>query len=105
RAGRGGRRRRHAADDRSDPAREGAEVPIVVAINKIDKYGADPTRVRNELVKQELIPEEYGGETMFVNVSAQTGDGVDKLLDALLLQAEVLELKAPDTGPASRVVP
>jgi len=81
-----------------------AEVPIVVAINKIDKYGADPTRVRNELVKQELIPEEYGGETMFMNVSAQTGEGVDKLLEALLLQAEVLELKAPDTGPASGVV-
>ncbi len=81
-----------------------AEVPIVVAINKIDKYGADATRVRNELVKHELIPEEYGGETMFVNVSAQTGEGVDKLLDALLLQAEVLELRAPDTGPASGVV-
>jgi translation initiation factor IF-2 len=81
-----------------------AGVPIVVAINKIDKYGADPTRVRNELVKQELIPEEYGGETMFVNVSAQTGEGVDKLLEALLLQAEVLELKAPDTGPAAGVV-
>jgi len=81
-----------------------ADVPIVVAINKIDKYGADPNRVRNELVKQELIPEEYGGETMFVNVSAQTGEGVDKLLEALLLQAEVLELKAPDTGPAAGVV-
>ena len=81
-----------------------ADVPIVVAINKIDKYGADPARVRNELVKQELIPEEYGGETMFVNVSAQTGEGVDKLLEALLLQAEVLELKAPDTGPAAGVV-
>jgi len=81
-----------------------ADVPIVVAINKIDKYGADPTRVRNELVKQELIPEEYGGETMFVNVSAQTGEGVDKLLEALLLQAEVLELRAPDSGPAAGVV-
>jgi translation initiation factor IF-2 len=81
-----------------------ADVPIVVAINKIDKYGADPTRVRNELVKQELIPEEYGGDTMFVNVSAQTGEGVDKLLEALLLQAEVLELKAQDTGPAAGVV-
>ena len=81
-----------------------AEVPIVVAINKIDKYGADPSRVRNELVKQELIPEEYGGDTMFVNLSAQTGEGVDKLLEALLLQAEVLELKAPDTGPAAGVV-
>ena len=55
-------------------------------------------------MKQELIPEEYGGETMFVNVSAQTGEGVDKLLEALLLQAEVLELKAPDTGPAAGVV-
>jgi len=81
-----------------------ADVPIVVAINKIDKYGADPARVRNELVKQELIPEEYGGETMFVNVSAQTGEGVDKLLEALLLQAEVLELRAPDSGPAAGVV-
>jgi translation initiation factor IF-2 len=81
-----------------------ADVPIVVAINKIDKYGADPARVRNELVTQELIPEEYGGETIFVNVSAQTGEGVDKLLEALLLQAEVLELKAPDTGPAAGVV-
>jgi translation initiation factor IF-2 len=81
-----------------------ADVPIVVAINKIDKYGADPARVRNELVTQELIPEEYGGETIFVNVSAQTGEGVDKLLEALLLQAEVLELRAPDTGPAAGVV-
>jgi translation initiation factor IF-2 len=81
-----------------------ADVPIVVAINKIDKHGADPNRVRNELVKQELIPEEYGGDVMFVNVSAHTGEGVDKLLEALLLQAEVLELKAPDTGPAAGVV-
>ena len=81
-----------------------ADVPIVVAINKIDKYGADPNRVRNELVKHELIPEEYGGDTMFVNVSAQTGEGVDKLLEALLLQAEVLELRAPDSGPAAGVV-
>jgi translation initiation factor IF-2 len=81
-----------------------AEVPVVVAINKIDKHDADPNRVRNELVKQELIPEEYGGEVMFVNVSAHTGAGVDKLLEALLLQAEVLELKAPDTGPAAGVV-
>jgi translation initiation factor IF-2 len=81
-----------------------ADVPIVVAINKVDKHDADPNRVRNELVKQELIPEEYGGEVMFVNVSAHTGEGVDKLLEALLLQAEVLELKAPDTGPAAGVV-
>jgi translation initiation factor IF-2 len=81
-----------------------AEVPVVVAINKVDKHDADPNRVRNELVKQELIPEEYGGDVMFVNVSAHTGTGVDKLLEALLLQAEVLELKAPDTGPAAGVV-
>jgi translation initiation factor IF-2 len=81
-----------------------AEVPIVVAINKIDKPDADPTRVRNELVQQNVIPEEYGGDTLFVNVSAQTGEGVDKLLETLLLQAEVLDLKAPDTGPASGVV-
>ena len=79
-----------------------ADVPIVVAVNKIDKHGADPTRVRNELAKQEVIPEEWGGETMFVNVSAQTGEGIDKLLEAILLQAEVLELKAPDTGPGRR---
>ena len=81
-----------------------ADVPIVVAINKIDKPDADPDRVRNELVKHEVIPEEWGGETLFVNVSAQTGEGVDELLEALLLQAEVLELKAPDTGPAAGVV-
>jgi translation initiation factor IF-2 len=81
-----------------------ADVPIVVAINKVDKHDADPNRVRNELVKQELIPEEYGGDVMFVNVSAHTGEGVDKLLEALLLQAEVLELRAPDTGPAAGVV-
>jgi translation initiation factor IF-2 len=81
-----------------------AKVPIVVAINKIDVYGADANRVRNELVKQELIPEEYGGDTMFVSVSAHTGEGVDKLLESLLLQAEVLELKAPDKGPAAGVV-
>jgi translation initiation factor IF-2 len=81
-----------------------AKVPIVVAINKVDKHGADPDRVRNEFLKYELVPEELGGDTMFVPVSAVTGTGVDKLLEALLLQAEVLELKAPDTGPAAGVV-
>src|SRR5882672_56805 len=81
-----------------------AKVPIVVAINKIDKHGADPDRVRQELVKHELIPEEWGGDTMFVNVSAQVGTGVDKLLESLLVQSEVLELRAPDTGPGAGVV-
>jgi translation initiation factor IF-2 len=81
-----------------------AHVPIVVAVNKIDKPDADPQRVRNELVKHEVIPEDWGGDTLFVNVSALTGDGVDSLLDTLLLQAEVLDLKAPDTGPAAGVV-
>jgi translation initiation factor IF-2 len=81
-----------------------AEVPIVVAINKIDKPNADPDRVRNELSKFELIPEEWGGETLFVSVSALTGQGVDKLLESLLLQAELLDLKAVDTGPAAGVV-
>ena len=78
-----------------------AGVPIVVAVNKMDKPTADPDRVRQELSKQEVIPEEWGGQNMFVNVSAFTGEGVDKLLDAILLQAEVLELAAPLDGLAS----
>jgi translation initiation factor IF-2 len=81
-----------------------AGVPIVVAINKIDKPGGDLDRIRRELSNYELISEEWGGETLFVNVSAVTGEGVDKLLDSLLLQAELLDLKAPDTGPAAGVV-
>ena len=81
-----------------------ADVPIVVAVNKIDKSDADPDRVRTELSKQEVIPEEWGGQNMFVNVSARTGQGVDALLDAILLQAEVLELQAPRSGLASGVV-
>jgi translation initiation factor IF-2 len=81
-----------------------AEVPLVVAVNKIDKRDADPDKVRQELAKQEVIPEEWGGNTMFVNVSAQTGQGIDALLDAILLQAEVLELAAPETGLASGLV-
>ena len=78
-----------------------AGVPIVVAVNKMDKSTADPDRVRQELSKQEVIPEEWGGQNMFVNVSAFTGEGVDQLLDAILLQAEVLELAAPLDGLAS----
>ncbi len=81
-----------------------AGVPIVVAINKIDKPGGDLERIRRELSNYELISEEWGGETLFVSVSALTGQGVDKLLESLLLQAELLDLKAADTGPAAGVV-
>lgn len=81
-----------------------AGVPIVVAVNKIDKSDADPDRVRNELAKHEVIPEEWGGDYMFVNVSARTGEGIDALLEAILLQSEVLELRAPRAGLASGVV-
>jgi translation initiation factor IF-2 len=81
-----------------------ANVPIVVAINKIDKSDADPERVRNELAKHDVIPEAWGGQNMFVNVSARTGEGIDQLLDAILLQAEVLELSSTLTGPASGIV-
>ncbi|MEY3712838.1 MAG: hypothetical protein RL321_458 [Pseudomonadota bacterium] len=81
-----------------------AGVPIVVAVNKIDKPSADPDRVRTELSKQEVIPEEWGGENMFVNVSAHTGAGIDQLLEAILLQAEVLELNAPAAGLASGLI-
>jgi translation initiation factor IF-2 len=81
-----------------------AGVPIVVAVNKIDKPDADPERVRTELSKLEVISEEWGGSTMFVHVSAKDGTGVDKLLEAILLQAEVLELSAPREGLASGIV-
>jgi translation initiation factor IF-2 len=81
-----------------------AGVPMVVAVTKVDKPDADPEKVRNELAKQEVIPEEWGGPYMFVNVSARTGAGVDQLLEAILLQAEVLELKAPRGGPAMAFV-
>ncbi|HEV2228700.1 MAG TPA: translation initiation factor IF-2, partial [Steroidobacteraceae bacterium] len=81
-----------------------ANVPIVVAVNKIDKGDADVDRVRTELSKQEVISEEWGGQNIFVNVSARTGQGVDQLLEAILLQAEVLELRAPRSGLASGVV-
>ncbi len=81
-----------------------AEVPIIVAVNKMDKEGADPERVKNDLSKHEVISEEWGGDVMFVPVSALTGQGIDDLLDALLLQAELLELKARSEGPAQGVV-
>jgi len=81
-----------------------AGVPIVVAINKIDKENADVERVKNELSQHEIIPEDWGGEHLFVNVSAQTGEGVDALLDAILLQAEVMDLKAIVEGPAHGIV-
>jgi translation initiation factor IF-2 len=81
-----------------------AGVPIVVAVNKIDKPDADPDRVRTELSKHEVIAEEWGGQNMFVNVSARTGAGIDQLLDAILLQSEVLELKAPRQGLATAFV-
>ena len=81
-----------------------AGVPIVVAINKIDKEDADADRVKNELSAHEIIPEDWGGENLFVNVSAQTGEGVDNLLDSILLQAEVMDLKAVAEGPAQGIV-
>jgi len=81
-----------------------ANVPIVVAINKIDKPDANLDRVRQELVAEEVVPEEYGGDTPFVGVSAKTGQGVDELLEQVLLQAEVLELKAPVDAPAKGLV-
>ncbi|MGH1536799.1 MAG: translation initiation factor IF-2 [Gammaproteobacteria bacterium] len=81
-----------------------ADVPMIVAVNKTDKEDADPERVRNELSALEVLPEEWGGDTIFINVSALTGKGIDELLEAIILQAEILELKAVDHGPASGVV-
>ncbi|HEY6862335.1 MAG TPA: translation initiation factor IF-2 [Burkholderiales bacterium] len=81
-----------------------AEVPIVVAINKIDKHEANPEKVKQELVAQTVVPEEYGGDSPFVPVSAKTGAGIDALLEQVLLQAEVLELKAPVDAPAKGLV-
>jgi len=100
-----------AADDGVMPQTEeaiqharAAGVPIVVAINKIDKPEADLDRVKNELGQHNVIPEDWGGDVQFIPVSAHTGQGIDELLDALLLQAEVLELKAPNQGSAKGVV-
>ncbi|WP_024326938.1 translation initiation factor IF-2 [Thioalkalivibrio sp. AKL19] len=81
-----------------------AGVPVVVAVNKVDKPEAEPDRVMNELAQHEVIPEAWGGDTQFIHVSAHTGQGIDELLEALGLQAEVMELKAPDEGPARGVV-
>ncbi|MBK5930957.1 translation initiation factor IF-2 [Halochromatium salexigens] len=77
-----------------------AGVPVVVAVNKMDRPDANPDRVMQELTHHELVPEEWGGDTILVKVSAKTGDGIDDLLDAVLLQSEVLELKAPVEGTA-----
>ena len=81
-----------------------ADVPLVVALNKIDRDNADPERVKNELSQHEIIPEDWGGDQIFVNVSALTGEGVDDLLDAILLQAEVMDLTAVAEGPAQGIV-
>ena len=82
-----------------------AGVPVVVAVNKIDKPGADPTRVRQELTEYGVIPEEWGGQNMFVDISAKKGQGIDELLETVLLQADVLELKAnPDTFASGNVL-
>ena len=86
---------RHAKD---------ASVPVVVAINKMDKEGSDPERVMQELSQHDLIPESWGGDIQMIPVSALTGQNVDQLLDAVLLQAEILELTAPDQGHASGLV-
>lgn len=100
-----------AADDGVMPQTEeavqhakAAEVPLVVAVNKIDLEGADPERVRNELAAIDVIPEDWGGDTQFVNVSAETGEGIDALLEAVNLQAEILELKAVPDAPGRGVV-
>lgn len=81
-----------------------AKVPLIVAINKMDKEGADPERVRNELSQYEVISEKWGGDTMFQEISAKTGQGIDELLEGVLLQAEVLDLKAPVKGNAKGIV-
>ena len=81
-----------------------AGVPLVVAINKIDKQSANPDRVKQELVAEGVVPEEYGGDVPFIPVSAKTGEGIDSLLENVLLQAEVLELKAPVDAPAKGLV-
>ncbi len=81
-----------------------AKVPIVVAVNKIDKPEANPERIKQELVAQEVVPEDWGGDTMFVEVSAKSGQGIDTLLDSVVLQAEVLELTAARDAPAKGLV-
>ena len=79
---------------------QAAKVPIIVAVNKIDKENADPEKVKTELGKKNVIPEDWGGDTIFVNISALTGEGIDSLLDSISLQSEILELKASKEGLA-----
>ena len=100
-----------AADDGVMPQTEEAlnhakagGVPMIVAVNKIDKPDADPDRIKQEMANREVIPEDWGGDTQFVSVSATTGEGIDGLLEAISLQAEVLELKAVPNGPAKGTV-
>lgn len=100
-----------AADDGVMPQTEeavnharAAQVPLIVAINKMDKEGADPERVKNELSAKDVIPEDWGGDTQFIPVSAHTGEGVNELLEAVLLQSELLELQAPKDTPAQGIV-
>ncbi len=100
-----------AADDGVMPQTEEAithakagDVPIIIAVNKIDKEQSDPDRVKQELSKMEVIPEDWGGDTIFVNVSALTGQGVDELLENILLTTEILELKAVEDAAASGAV-
>lgn len=100
-----------AADDGVMPQTEeavrhakAAGVPIIVAVNKIDKEGVDPERVKNELSQHDVIPEDWGGDVQFIPVSAHTGKGIEDLLEAISLQAELLELKAAVTGPATGVI-
>ena len=100
-----------AADDGVMPQTEeavahakAAGVPLVVAVNKIDKEDADPDRIKNDLAARDVIPEEWGGDTMFMHVSAKVGTGIDELLEAVLLQAEVLELQAQPSAPGRGVV-
>ncbi len=100
-----------AADDGVMPQTEeaiqharAAGVPMVVAINKCDLEAADPDRVTNELAAKEVVPEDWGGDTQFIKVSAHTGEGIEALLEAVLLQSEILELKAVESGPARGTV-
>ena len=81
-----------------------AGVPLIIAVNKMDKEGADPDRVKNELAQLDVIPEDWGGDTQYVHISAKTGLGIDDLLEAVLMQSELLELNAPTEGMAAGVV-